>query len=350
MPRTQRRRHASVIQQLLDAPQRFECFQALRLLLAWLAEHGIDEHTALAKHIRFDNSVSLRFPASQVETLTANSIGDADALLQALLSGHGQHIHLTPTFMGLLGCQGSLPSHYSERIAAHQHSERENSPRAFLDLFSSRTVALFYQAWRKYRIEQAGHSGDFLSRLLALAACQPGQDQGQDVAAAGLYSGLLQQHNISSIVMARILGDHFGVPCHIDEATGAMDMLAPREQTALGMENAMLGQRALVGERCRRPDLAVRLRLGPLTAQQHASFLPRAPGSHALRHMLMLFGQPLVRYDIVLVLRASDVRGTALTTSPQGGLGCNSFLGSAATPCHRDDKHYEMQLMPSFND
>ncbi|MGK5059461.1 type VI secretion system baseplate subunit TssG [Janthinobacterium sp. LB2P49] len=348
MPRTQRRRHASVIQQLLDAPQRFECFQALRLLLAWLAEHGIDEQTALAKRIRFDNSVSLRFPASQVEALTTNGIDDADALLQALLSGQSQHIHLTPAFMGLLGCQGSLPGHYSERIAAHQYSERENSPRAFLDMFSSRAVALFYQAWQKYRIEQAGHSGDFLSRLLALAACSPGQ--GQDEAAAGLYSGLLQQRNISSIVMARILGDHFGVPCHIDEATGAMDALAPREQSALGADNAVLGKRALVGERCRRPDLAVRLRLGPLTAQQHASFLPRAPGSEALRQMLMLFGQPLVRYDIVLVLRANEVRGLALTTAPQGGLGCNSFLGNAATPPHRDDKHYEMQLMPSFND
>ena len=348
MPGTQRRRHASVIQQLLDAPQRFECFQALRLLLAWLAEHGIDEHTALAKLVRFDNSVSLRFPASQVKALTTGGADDADVLLQALLSGHGQHIHLTPAFMGLLGCQGSLPSHYSERIAAHQHSERDTGPRAFLDLLSSRAVALFYQAWQKYRIEQAGHSGDFLSRLLALAACQPGQ--GQDEAAAGLYSGLLQQRNISSIVMARILADHFGVPCHIDEATGAMDALAPREQTALGAGNAVLGQRALVGERCRRPDLAVRLRLGPLTAKQHASFLPRAPGSQALRRMLMLFGQPLVRYDIVLVLRVGDVRGTTLAAAPQGSLGCNSFLGDAPTPRHRDDKHCEMQLMPSFND
>ncbi|MDZ5634292.1 MULTISPECIES: type VI secretion system baseplate subunit TssG [unclassified Janthinobacterium] len=348
MPGTQRRRHPSVIQQLLDAPQRFECFQALRLLLAWLAEHGIDEHTALAKLVRFDNSVSLRFPASQVEALATGGIEDADALLLALLSGHGKPIHLTPAFMGLLGCQGSLPSHYSERIAAHQHSERVTGPRAFLDLFSSRAVALFYQAWQKYRVEQAGHSGDFLSRLLALAACQPGQ--GQDEAAAGLYSGLLQQRNLSSIVMARILADHFGVPCHIDEATGARDVLAPREQTALGMANAVLGQRATVGERCRRPDLAVRLRLGPLTAKQHASFLPRAAGSQALRHMLMLFSQPLVRYDIVLVLRASDVQGTTLTAAPQGGLGCNSFLGDAATPRHRDDKHYEMHLMPSFND
>ena len=346
MPGTQRRRHPSVIQQLLDVPQRFECFQALRLLLAWLAEHGIDEHAALAKILRFDNSVSLRFPASQIEALATNGIADADALLQALLSGHLQHIHLTPAFMGLLGCQGSLPSHYSERIAAHQHSERDTSARAFLDLFSSRAVTLFYQAWQKYRIEQAGHDGAFLSRLLDLAACNPGQDR----AAIGLYSGLLQQRNISSIVMARILGDHFGVPCHIDEATGAMDALAPREQTALGGANAVLGRRAIVGTRCHRPDLAVRLRIGPLTAAQHASFLPRAPASKALRQMLMLFGHPPLRYDIVLVLHASDVHGLPLPASGQGGLGFNSFLGNPATPRHRDDMHYEMQLMPSLND
>ncbi|MEG1115302.1 MAG: type VI secretion system baseplate subunit TssG, partial [Janthinobacterium sp.] len=111
-----------------------------------------------------------------------------------------------------------------------------------------------------------------------------------------------------------------------------------------------LGQRATVGERCRRPDLAVRLRLGPLRAEQHASFLPRAPGSEALRHMLMLFGQPLVRYEIVLVLRAGEVHGLSLRTGVQDGLGCNSFLGNDAAPRHRDDMHYEMQLMPSFND
>ena len=239
-----------------------------------------------------------------------------------------------------------MPSHYSERIAAHQYSERENSARAFLDLFSSRAVALFYQAWRKYRIEQAGHSGDFLSRLLALAACQPGQDE----AAVGLYSGLLQQRNISSIVMARILADHFGVPCHIDEATGAMDVLAPREQTALGMDNAVLGQRATRRRALLPPRPGRALAPGPAHGQQHASFLPRAPASEALRHMLMLFGQPLVRYEIVLVLHASEAQGLSLPATPQGGLGCNSFLGSPASPSHRDDMHYEMQLMPSFND
>ena len=345
MPSAQRRRHASVIDRLLDAPQHFECFQALHLLLAWLGEHGVDEDTALAKYVRFDNSVSLGFPASQIEALETHGISSADALLPALLAGQRQPIHLTPAFMGLLGCQGVLPSHYSERIAAHQYSERDNSPRAFLDLFSNRTIALFYQAWRKYRLEHGPLRVAFLPSLLALAGCRPG---GEDQAIA-LYSGLLQQRNVSSIVMARILADHFGVPFQVSEATGAMAAMCAAEQTALGGANAVLGQRATVGERCRRPDLAVRLRIGPLTAGQHASFLPRAPSSLALQRLLMLCGQPLLRYDIVLVLRASEVRGLTLAATAQGGLGCNSFLGNDATPRPRDDMHYAMHLMPALN-
>lgn len=343
MPSAQRRHHASVITQLLDAPQRFECFQALRLLLGWLAEHGIEEDAALDNIVRFDNSVSLRFPASQIEALATEGISDADALLQALLSGQLPQLHLTPSFMGLLGSHGVLPSHYSDRIASHPDSARENSPRAFLDLFSSRAVAQFYQAWRKYRIEHGPLRQTFLPSLLALA----GRRHGDNDEATGLYSGLLQQHHVSSIIMARILGDHFGVPFQLNEASGVMTPLTPCEQTALGGINAVLGQRAIVGQRCRRPDLAVRLRIGPLTAQQHASFLPRAAASTALQQLLMQFGHPLLRYDIVLVLRASDVHGLALAATVQGALGCNSFLGSNATAQPRDDMHYDMQLMPS---
>ena len=346
MPSLLRRDDVSVIQQLLDAPQRYACFQALRLLLAWLAEHGVQQDAALANIVRFDNSVSLAFPASQIEALATEDCADAAPLLQALLSGQLRQLHLTPVFMGFLGSHGVLPSHYSQRIAAHGYATQDHAPRAFLDLLSSRAVALFYLAWRKYRLEHGPLRQAFLPSLLALAGCHPG---GEDEA-IGLYSGLLQQRNISSIAMARILADHFGVPFHVQETTGAMTALAPREQTALGGANAVLGRRAIVGTRCHRPDLAVRLRIGPLTAAQHASFLPRAPASKALRQMLMLFGHPPLRYDIVLVLHASDVHGLPLPASGQGGLGFNSFLGNPATPRHRDDMHYEMQLMPSLND
>lgn len=350
MPSPLRRLHPSVIQQLLDAPQRFAWCQALRLLLGWLQGHGVSPADALANLVRFDNSVSMRFPAGQLESLSAAGLRDADELLPALLSGRRAQLHLTPTFMGFLGMHGSLPSHYSERIASHQHSEEDQAPRAFLDLFSSRAVTLFYQAWEKYRIERAPVRTTLLPRLLDLAGAHVNDAASViEPEVIGLYSGLLQQKDISSTVMARILSDHFGVPFSIEENTGAMEAMAPHTQTVLGGANAVLGQRAMLGERCHRPDLAVRLRIGPLSAAQYASFLPRAPGSVQLQDMLKLFGQLLLRYDIVLVLRASEVRGVALD-APQAGLGCDSFLAPALPADDRDDLHYALHLMPALDE
>ena len=339
MPSPLRRQHASVIQQLLDAPQRFDCCQALRLLLGWLHAQGVPPDDALANLVRFDNSVSMTFPAGQIESLSAAGLHDAQQFLQTLLSGEAPKIHLTPTFMGFLGMHGSLPSHYSERIAG----EADSGTRAFLDIFSSRAVALFYQAWEKYRIEHAPVHTTLLPCLLALAGA-PHDAIGVPADIIGLYSGLLQQSNVSSLVMARILGDHLGVPFDITENTGTMEPLAPREQTALGGANAVLGQRAMLGERCHRPDLALRLRIGPLSTAQHASFLPGAAASVRLQAMLRLFGQPLLHYDIVLLLHADAVHGVTLGGA-QAGLGCDSFLGHCQPATHRDDMHYRMHLM-----
>lgn len=345
-----RRHQPSVIQQLLDAPQRFEWCQALRLLLGWLHEHGVAPDDALAEIVRFDNSVSMSFPAGQIEALSVAGLHNADELLQALRSGQRPQIRLTPTFMGFLGSNGALPGHYSERIAGGQHSahgeQEAAAPRAFLDLFSGRAVALFYQAWEKYRIEHAPVRATLLPRLLDLAGARRAHAEQSET--IGLYSGLLQQKHVSSIVMARILADHFGVPFGIEENTGAMEAMAPHTQTALGGANALLGQRAMLGARCYRPELAVRLRIGPLSAAQYASFLPRAAASAQLQEMLKLFGQPLLRYDIVLVLRASEVWGVMLD-APQAGLGCDSFLAPASPQPDRDDLHYALQLMPALD-
>lgn len=345
MPSALRRQHASVIQQLLDAPQRFDCCQALRLLLGWLHAHGVPPAEALARLVRFDNSVSMAFPAGQLEALSAAGLHQADTLLQALLSSQPPQIHLTPTFIGFLGLHGSLPSHYSERIAG----QADAGARAFLDIFSSRAVALFYQAWEKYRIDHAPVRTSLLPCLLALAGAAHDVDDVHDVPAEpiGWYSGLLQQSHVSSLIMARILGEHFGVPFALAENSGAMEMLAPREQTALGGAHALLGQRAMLGERCHRPDLAVQVRIGPLSAAQHASFLPGAAASVRLQAMLRLFGQPLPRYDIVL-LHAGDVHGVTLSGA-QAGLGCDSFLGHCQAGVHRHDMHYSMYLMDAFD-
>lgn len=339
---------------LLAAPQRFQFVQAVGLLLDWLAGQGVPPGRALVDCLRFDNSVSLVFPASQIEALSIETGED----------GAPPRVRLTPTFMGFLGSHGVLPNHYSERIACWQHYARDDGPRAFLDLFSTRALALFYLGWRKYRIEQAWPGAPSaaatapLPLLLALAGRRPGDardagpgDDGVDDAAVAFYAGLLQHRQLPSVLLGRILGGYFGVPCRVEESVGHMEALAPGEQTSLGLAHAALGRRAMLGPRSRRPDLRARLRIGPLDRDAFRRFLPGGRGAGAVRKMLTLFAAPTIGYEIRLLLAPAQLDGIRLAPAPSGGgvrLGWDSFLLSGANGAARADVAYEIRTMAAF--
>lgn len=330
-----------LIARLLAEPQRFEFFQAVRLLLMRLEEQGVPARLAFERHLRFPNSLSLGFPASQVE-----------ALEQAELPGLAlPQYRLTPAFMSLLGAHGALPVHYTERIqawqAAQPDAELGEAPRAFLDMFSTRMLGLFYGAWRKYRVEHAiqGPRDAFLPLLLALAGLPPAsRAPGVRAEALARYAGVLRQRPASAAVLARVLADHFGVGVAVLEGVGHWDPLRPHEQSRLGLEHGLLGQSAVLGARCWRPDLRVRVRIGPLDRGQFERFLPHGAAARALRTLLGLFATPTLSYEIVLVLRRDALRPLRLD---QGGgrLGVDSYLIKGPAMADRADMRYEIRPM-----
>lgn len=309
MPAAHGRTDQGVIGRLLAEPQRFSFFQAVRLALDWLAEQGVEENEALAKHLRFRNSLSMAFPASEIEALQF----DPDA----------RQFVFTPAFMGMLGAHGALPAHVTEQIAAWLHDERDEAPRAFLDIYTNRMLALFYLAWRKYRIEHlVAEGGDgYRSMLLALAGCAGGAVPDDAIA---LYASLLQQRPLSSVVLGQVLSGYLGVPVRVQEMVDYWDAMAPAEQTSLGHANAALGDNAVAGARSWRPDLRVRLSIGPLARELYEQYLPGRPAARTLANMLTLVAEPMLGYEIVLVLQAEAVT-TAVLSGP-GRLGLDSFL------------------------
>jgi type VI secretion system protein ImpH len=320
-----------LIARLLAEPQRFEFVQAVRLLLLALGERGIPERRALARHLRFANSLSLAFPPGQIEAAARD----------------GEGYRLTPTFMGLLGAHGALPLHVTERLLALPADTPEGqAARAFLDMFSTRMLALWYRAWQKYRVEHlvAGPRDGFLPLLLALAGVPAGDvfaADGVADTALGAFAGLLRRRPVSAAVLGRVLSSHFGVAVRVQEGIGHWDPLAPDEQSVVGT-NALLGRRALLGERSWRPDLRVRVRIGPLDRARYDHFLPGAAGARALRTLLRLFAVPTLAYDIVLVLRRADLGPVQL--DPAGRrLGLDSYLLSAPACADRADLCYELR-------
>jgi type VI secretion system protein ImpH len=143
MQTEKRPRQPDLIDSLAGAPHRYQWSQVMRLLLRCLRRHGVPPEQAYAGVLRFDSSPSLAFPASEILSLHVEA--DQGSCVP-------RRIHLTPAFIGLLGGCGTLPLHDTQRIAALPPGDDADAAQAFLNLFSSRMVALFCQAWGKYRL------------------------------------------------------------------------------------------------------------------------------------------------------------------------------------------------------
>ncbi len=360
MQTTKRRFEPSVIERLFDQPYRFQFFQAVRLLELWLKRHGVAHEGAVASMLRFQNSVVLSFPASQLEALAPEPrelARDSRSLSDALLRSELKYIRVTPAFMGFLGGNGTLPAHYTERIASHLMYEKDAGPRAFLDTFSNRSLALFYEAWRKYRLElkyQIEGKDKFLPLLLSLAGLGPESlrarlsDQGDAVLdeSIGYFAAALRQRPASAVSMGRVLSEYFGQKVHITQFVGRWYDVPPDQQTIPGRCNAVLGSTALVGARVWQRDLRMRVTVGPLKHGDFDAFLPGGSAARALEKLLTMFTGFCLEYEVELVLRAADVQGTTLDPQRIGGrLGWDSFLITAGPSQDRADVRYDIHAL-----
>ena len=321
------------IAHLLDHPSRFDFFQALRLLSAWLVERGMEPEQVFEQGVHLHGSDSLSFAPGQVERCWIDEDGQ---------------FHVRAAMIGFLGVHGNLPLHYTDTIARHERQTGDGGPRDWLDGLSQRALALFYQSWARYRIECQGDAGggDFLPLQLALAAVAPGAQQADGLPAhvIAYYAAVLRHRPATAEVMQAVLAEYFGVPVQLARFVGTWVSRAPHEHTQLACNNAVLGGGAMLGARCRRADLRVRLVLGPLSRAVYDDFLPGRPAALALRQMLEMFGLPCVSFEVRLVLRRDEVHGYILGGAGKACLGQHAFLLGEPSPLDRDDLHYEIRF------
>lgn len=351
-----RRFEPAVIERLFQAPWRFEYFQAVRMLELWLKRKGMPQQGLVANYLRFQNSTSLGFPPSQLEAIDTEPrelARDARSLGEALQSDTLRYVRLTPAFMGLLGGHGVLPAHYTERIAEHQAWQRDEGARALLDTFSNRSLALFYQAWCKYRLglkyQVDGRDG-FLPLLLSLAGL--GSDSLRQRLAAdhdgavldesiGYFAAALRHRPASAVQMARVLSEYFGHPVRAEQFVGSWYDLPREQQTVLGSPTAVLGSSAMAGARVWQRDLKLRLVIGPLDHAGFTALLPGGRAARALKSLVTMFTGVTLEYEVELVLRAADVRSVSMTPAQTTGrLGWDAYLVEGPQALDRNEVRY----------
>lgn len=356
MPSAQRRPGAGLIQRLFEEPHRFQFFQAVRLLELYFKHRGHRPDEVLPQRLRFQNSMSLSFPASEIEQAAAFGADGAplDIAAQPIVDGALGEARLTPAFIGLLGNSGALPIQYTERLAERELYQRDRAARAFFDAFSNRSVALFYSAWKKYRLHtqyELDNQERFLPLLLALAGLgfnglrqQMDRNHGEVFdEAVGHYAAAIRQRPASASMVQRVLRSYFNVPLRLEQFVGHWYQVPLEQRTRLGGVNAVLNTTALVGERVWQRDLRVRLWIGPLQRRQFEDFLPGGARAAALAKMVTLLTGLSLEYEVKLILRAEDVSGVHLRQDRDDGrLGWDAFLCSRPERQQRTDASYQI--------
>lgn len=360
MPAPQRQHDLDLIALVVQQPYRFQFTQLLNVLLRLLRRQGVPYDHAFGTVLRFKNSVSLAFPASEIEALeieAAPHLARAQAA-SALHDATARKIRITPAFIGLLGISGTLPLHDTDRLAARQWLDGDASQRDLLDVFSNRMIGLFYEAWGKYRVEHGidtrGHDR-LLPLLTALAGWRRAPHHRHRVVAAGpvvpdetiaFYAGLLRTRPVSAATIERVLADYFKVPVRLEQFAGCWDPIPEQRRSTLGSTRPKLGCGAVLGVRLWRHDLLAQLHVGPLAAAQVPAFLPGGDARRALQHMLHLFDVPSLRFAVRLLLAPAYIKRMVLTTNAAPmRLGWNTFLTS--TPGVVRDPTFKSMLSPA---
>jgi type VI secretion system protein ImpH len=335
MRASQRCHHASVIQRLLEAPWRFDLVQALRVIEQWQRRNRRVRDDDVLPHVRFRNSLSMSFPASQIEALTvmgAAPLTSGSALQAALDSGDLKTITVTPAFLGFFGVSGMMPSFYTDDIVDQIGRDKYEGTRAFFDIFYNRTMALYFQAACKHRVQHRfdeNGAAAILPMQLALAGKKISAGDDESIAH---YGALLRHRTVSAGLIEGILADYFDLPVRLEQFVGRYDRLGNGELCLLGVQSATLGEGAVLGERVHEHHTHARLHIGPLPIADYENFLPGAPGAAALRQVLALFATPTIRFELRLILRAADVPALGFDAPYGNRLGYDTCLVSGAAP------------------
>lgn len=372
MRATHRLPPVAVIDQLFERPHSFEFFQAVRLLEAWFVRHeGLTPVDVMAQRLSFRNSLNMSFPASEIERFETLWLDQPDlpappkpatladmalathSAPRRLVPGQVNRVEITTAFMSLLGAGGALPIFYTELFARREQESRDASSRAFLDIFLHRSVALFYQAWRKHRLAvryESDRRNHFLPQVLSLAGVgqralrdrlHPKEGGVSDEMIAFL-SGIFQQRSVSAGALQQVLSLYFRVPVKVTQFVGRWFKLPVAHQSRLAMGNAQLGTTALAGERVWQRDLRVSLIFGPLGLERYQRFLPGGAAAFALKQLLTQLTGVSLEYEVRLQLRAADVQPVRLGGAVGPRLGWETYLVTGPSPVDRCDAGYDL--------
>jgi type VI secretion system protein ImpH len=128
----------------------------------------------------------------------------------------------------------------------------------------------------------------------------------------------------------------------LEQFIGRWGAVPDRDQAHLLPGACGLAGTTLLGRRLWDRQTGIRIRLGPLPLASFLAFLPRGPGSRALRTLVQAAVGHALACDLSLVLMASAVPAPVLRTGTPPVLGHNLWLSSQPMERERDDARFRL--------
>lgn len=357
------RKNSSVVEKLLSEPHAYSFFQAVRILERSMQmatpNMAMGERMGHAKNavagfappstevIRLHASQSFKFPQAEIFSIERSTGKNVIPQWQVQVN-----------FMGLTGCMGVLPYHYTELIL-QRLKQKDETLVHFLNLFNHRTISLFYQASTKYHLPieyerkklnaDTKKQRDMQTRvLLSLVGLgTEGLNERLQIRDESLlfYSGLLTQQVRTASGLKQVLQDYFNIPVKIQEFVGQWQELIPDVRTQLGRktlpkgQNAQLGHSAMVGHKGWFAQGKIRIFLGPLNREQFYKFAPGTKALKALNDMVRMYVGIERDYDFIIEVRRKDIpRKITLNKDTKPIMGWNTWLSSTDKPSKNADE------------
>ena len=230
-------------QEFFDEPYKFDFFQAVRLLERIYPNRKPLGGTALPNQeiIRLRSRMSLDFPASQIHEITETTDDFTEETRQ----------EMTVNFMGLTGPSGVLPIRYTE-LLIDRARYKDTAMWSFLDIYTHRSVSLFYRAWEKYRFPVQYERGndtftEYLFDFAGLGTKGLRNRQALEDETLLPYAGLLAQKPHSSVALEQMIADYFEIDAKIEQFFGQWLDLDDESITRVGTANSKLGYTTIVG-------------------------------------------------------------------------------------------------------
>jgi type VI secretion system protein ImpH len=294
----------------------FEAFQLLRLIeCAHPNQARLGTATRPSQEpVRIGQDPDLRFSSAQVRSYEP---GEATKAPRLALD------------FGLLGPEGPMPLHLTERVRGRSRHRGDRALERFLDLFHHRMASLRYRAWAASQpVIGADRRGEDRFATYVASLCGIGGSAARGDGKLGA-AALIGDRRRPATGLAALLSSAFGVAVAVESFAGQW-LVAPHDALVrLGACNrSSLGGGYVLGRRVWDRQSKFVVVLGPLDAAQRDGLLPGAPAFSRLDAWISGYVSATLDFDIALRLRYDAA--PAMRLGQASRLARSTWLGSAS--------------------